>query len=96
MGFNRRKMEAERKAKADAETAAKLAAGRSGARGRGTLDSRLERAPSPANALAVRADDRRRARGPAPVAGSVPRVSYGSHPDSCAVRLAQKHATAKL
>jgi hypothetical protein len=61
MAFNRRKMEAERKAKADAETAARPRGQRSGARGRRAPDRRLERAPGRANGPAVRADDRRKA-----------------------------------
>ena len=68
MGFNRRKMEAERKARADAEAAARRAANPQVLADAERLEtsSRLERAPSPANAPAIRADDRRRARGPAP------------------------------
>jgi hypothetical protein len=61
MGFNRRKMEAQRKAQADAEAAARRAADTQVFRGCGAPDHRLERAPGPANALAVRTDDRRRA-----------------------------------
>jgi hypothetical protein len=63
MGFNRRKMEAQRKAQADAEAAARRAADTPCR----APDHRLERALSPANALTVHADDWRRAREPAPL-----------------------------
>jgi hypothetical protein len=72
MGFNHRKMKAERKAKADAEAAAGRATDAQVLQDAERLIS-LGRAPSQANSLAVRADDRRRAHQPAPFPhGSIP------------------------
>jgi hypothetical protein len=70
MGFNRRKMDADRKAKADAEAAARRAADGQVLAGRGTVDRGLERTPGPAHAAPVCPDDRRRA-------GRAPLVSMG-------------------
>jgi hypothetical protein len=60
MGFNRRKMEAQRKAQADAEAAARRGADTqvSAADAERLITAWNERGP--ANALAVRTDDRRR------------------------------------
>ena len=78
MGFNRRKMEAERKAKADAEAAARRATDAQVLEDAERLIS-LEQTPSPANAPLVRADDRRRAREPAPFpTGLLPGLPYHS------------------
>ena len=64
MGFNRRQMEAERKAKADAEAVGRRAADvQVLADAERLIGAWNERRRMP---LAVRADDRRRARGTAP------------------------------
>jgi hypothetical protein len=67
MGFNRRKIEAERKTKTDAEIAARRATDAQVLQDAERLISAWKRTPSPAHAPRVRTDDRRRPRKPAPL-----------------------------
>ena len=77
MGFNRRKMDAERKAKADAEAAAPRASDHQVLTDAEAPMAAWNQRQAPANALAVRAHDRRRARIQATTScGSIARLPH--------------------
>jgi len=60
MGYNRRKIQADRKAKADAEASARRANDAQVLEGRRTADRRLQLAAGPPDATPVSPNDRRR------------------------------------
>ena len=77
-------MEADRKAKADAEAATQHRTDAQALEGRRAPNRRPERAPSPADALAVRPDDGCDAGGPLLVPGSAARLAEPPKRSICA------------